>query len=150
MGDKKDKSGRNTSELMRMLQNTPEQFKKEIVSSANGNGEEPSFEDYLKDLMKQKNVSAGELMQRAAVSKTYFYQFLSGDRLPGRNTALRLSFSLKLTVKETQKLLTLAEKPSLYPKVRRDAAILYCLKKKQSLDEANQMLLDLDEEPLLQ
>ena len=137
---------KNTSELMRMLKASPEKFKDETVS---GDIEDESFAAYLRGVMDEQGITAGEMIQRAYVSKTYMYQFLSGERLPGKNTAIRLALSLKLSPDDTQRMLTLAEKPLLYPKIRRDAAILYCLRKGMSLDEANDWLISLEEEPLI-
>ena len=129
-----------------MLKSSPEKFKNETISDES---KDASFSEYLREAMDSRGLTAGEMIQRAYVSKTYMYQFLSGERLPGKNTAIRLSLALKLSTEDTQRLLTLAEKPQLYPKVRRDAAILYCIRKAMSLDDANAWLISIDEEPLI-
>ena len=61
---------------------------------------------------------------------------------------LRIAFGMRLSVEETQRLLTLSGNSILYPKVRRDAALIYALDKKGTLIEAEQLLEELDEKPL--
>ena len=137
---------KKTSELMRMLRTSPEIFKKETLD---GDSADATFAEMLKALMDKNGLSASDMMRDAYVSKTYMYQFLNGERLPGKNTAIRLAMVLKLDTDATQLFLTLAEKPQLYPKIKRDAAILYCIRKNMSLDDANAWLISIEEEPLI-
>lgn len=134
-----------TARLMKMLETSPNQFRTSHLSSVT----DVSFHEYLDKLMKARNLSTSSLISGVCISKTYAYQFLNGERLPGRDIALRMALSMKLTVDETQRLLTLAGKGILYPKIRRDAAILFCIRKKMPIDEASSFLEDLGELPLL-
>ena len=136
---------KSTDELMEMLDKAPDKFKAQLARMDN----DPVFSEYLACLMDGLGCSGMALMNRAFISKTYYYQLRSGERLPGRNTAIRIALVLSLSVDETQRLLTLAEKNVLYPKVRRDAAILWCLKKKMSFDETENYLKQIGEESLL-
>lgn len=89
------------------------------------------------------------LIVNASISKTYAYQFLNGERIPGHDIILRMCLVMSLKLDEIQRLLTLAGKSVLYPKIRRDAAVLYCIKKKMTLDETNTFLENSGEIPLL-
>lgn len=133
-----------TARLMKMLETSPARFREQLpLVNA------PAFHEYLYLLMEEHQTSAPTLISTACISKTYAYQFLNGERLPGRDIVLRISFVMGLTLDETQRLLTLAGKSTLYPKIRRDAGILYCLKKQMTLDETNSFLEDLGEASLL-
>lgn len=134
-----------TARLMKMLESSPNQFIERHLPNAKA----PVFHEYLYKLMEEKQISVPELITRACISKTYAYQFINGERLPGRDIILRIALSVRLSLDETQRLLTLAGKAVLYPKIRRDAGILYCFKKKMTLDETNSFLEDLGEVPLL-
>lgn len=136
---------KTTSRLMKLLETAPNRFREQLVSSE----ADPSFHDYLLTLMKRQQVNTAYLMRETFISKTYAYQFINGERLPGRDIALRMAFALKLNTEDAQRLLSLAGKGSLYPKIRRDAAVLFCLRKKMTLDEANDFLEELGEKPLL-
>lgn len=134
-----------TARLMKMLESSPNQFREQHLP----NMDSSSFHEYLYRLMEKKEVSVPDLIARACISKTYAYQFINGERLPGRDIILRIALAIQLNLDETQRLLTLAGKSVLYPKQRRDAGILYCIRKKLPLDETNSFLVDLGEESLL-
>ena len=133
-----------TARLMKMLETSPNQFRAQL-SLVNA----PDFHEYLYSLMEKQKMSIPTLITSASISKTYAYQFLNGERMPGRDIILRISLAMGLTLDETQRLLTLAGKSTLYPKIRRDAGVLYCIRKKMNLDETNSFLEDLGEAPLL-
>lgn len=133
-----------TAKLLKMLESSPSRFRERLVDK-----NDPVFHEYLDMMMKKQNLSASSLITGACISKTYAYQFINGERLPGRDIILRIGFFMKLKLDEVQRLLTLASKSVLYPKIRRDAAIMYCIKKKLTLDETNSFLEDLGEDPLL-
>lgn len=135
----------STTKLMKMLQTSPKQFLEAHMS----NIKDTTFHEYLYNIMEINGKTTPDLIADACISKSYAYQFLNGDRLPGRDIILRIGFSMKLDVDEIQRLLTLAGKSVLYPKIHRDAGILYCIRKKMSLDEANFFLTDIGEVPLL-
>lgn len=134
-----------TVRLLRMLETSPRRFQEQQLSKKN----DPSFHGYLNKLMADYECNASTLVVGACISKTYVYQFINGERLPGRDIILRISLAMGLTLDETQRLLTLAGKSILYPRIRRDAGILYCIRKKMSLDEANSFLEDISEVPML-
>lgn len=134
-----------TLKLLKLLESSPNQFRDIHLTKV----KDISFHEYLKTLMDKKRVSTTTLISRACISKTYAYQFINGERLPGRDIVIRMAFAMKLNIDDTQRLLTLAGKGVLYPKIRRDAGILLCFRKKMTLDETNSFLEDLGEVPLL-
>lgn len=134
-----------TAKLMKMLETSPRQFRDQQIPVI----KTPAFHEYLYRLMEKQNISVSSLITGALISKTYVYQFLNGERMPGRDIILRICLVMGLKLDETQRLLTLAGKSVLYPKIRRDAAILYCIKKKMTLDETNSFLEELGEGGLL-
>lgn len=139
-----DNSLPTTAKLMKMLETSPTKFREQLPLVNT-----PAFHEYLYLLMEEHQISAPTLISTACISKTYAYQFMNGERLPGRDIILRIGFAMGLKLDEVQRLLTLAGKSTLYPKIRRDAGILYCLRKQITLDETNSFLEDLGEAPLL-
>lgn len=135
----------DTEELMKMIEASPKQFEKQKLDNL-GN---PKFSDYLAKLMERYRSSAQQLIVKTCLSKTFVYQILSGSRMPGRDTVLKLALALGITIDETQRLLTLGGKNILYPRIRRDAAVLCCMLQKKRLDEINQFLEELGEKPFL-
>lgn len=54
-----------------------------------------------------------------------------------------------LNLSDTQRLLDIGQKPRLYPRVRYDAAIIYGLEEKMTLEQMNSFLDEIEEETLL-
>jgi len=104
---------------------------------------------YLVSLLAKKHVNAQQVIARSHLSKSFVYQVLSGDRVPGRDVMLRIAFALSLTLKETQRLLAIGHRPILYPKVSRDAALICCICQKRSLEDTSEFLESIKERPLL-
>lgn len=108
----------------------------------------PTCAQTLRAILERAGLSAAEWMAIADVSKSYGYQILRGERLPGRDILLRTALSLHLSLKETQRLLAVGDCGALYPRVRRDAAVIYALNQTMSLIETEELLTSLPERSL--
>jgi hypothetical protein len=103
---------------------------------------------YLKALCEKRGEPSERIIKRANIERSYGHQFFSGLRIPSREKLLQLAFGFELDVEETQELLKRGQKNLLYPKIKRDAVIMFCLERKMSIDDAREVLQDL-ELPLL-
>ena len=119
-----------TDNLDRFLQDHEEQLKA------------PDFCSLLKTLCEEKKLSTAQVIEHAQIERTYGYQLLSGTRRPSRDKVLQLAFGAGLSVADAQKLLRAAGKSPLYPKLKRDAVILYGLHKRFSILAVQEMLAD--------
>lgn len=144
-----DRTDNTTSELFRMIQESPEQFACDYMKNEENYGMPVTLEQFLQELLKKHEMSIPDLIVKTLLSKSFVYQIFSGKRNPGRDILLRIAFAMRLSVEETQHLFLVAGKGALYPKVRRDAIIIYCLGKEMSLDEANEFLERSSERGLL-
>lgn len=134
---------KSTEELITLLQNLDiEEFKKS-----------DSFQDinitaYLNELLNRHGLQAKDIIIRLNMERSYTYQILNGRRQPTRTFLIRIAFLCKLSVDETQKLLSAGSRPILYPRNRFDAAVLYCLQHQLNEEELNKLLVDIGEEAL--
>lgn len=99
-----------------------------------------TLSEHLMSLLKQKNLRRSDVVRDSLLNKAYVYQIFSGERTPSRDKLLAIAFGLKLTEIETQRLLKLAGYSELYPRIERDAIILYSIQNKQSIDYTNDLL----------
>lgn len=109
----------------------------------------PSFSEQLFLHMKERRLTVTKLSELSMLSRSFTYQLCSGDRAPGRDIVLRLALVLELKVAEAQNLLRAAQKGTLYPRVRRDAILIFCLNRKKGLTESDELLAAYGEAPLL-
>lgn len=109
---------------------------------------EPTCAQAMQTLLERAGMSATEWMSAADVSRSYAYQILRGERVPGRDILLRTALSLRLPLDDTQRLLTISGCAVLYPRVRRDAAVIFALNQNMTLLETEELLTSLPERSL--
>ncbi len=84
--------------------------------------------DYLRELLHDRDLNRADVVRGSGVNGTFVYDIFKGKSLPGRDNAIMLAFGLQCTVREAQRLLRLAGVSELWPKRRRDAIIIWCIK----------------------
>ncbi len=144
--DTKDNRKLNTQELMSMLQSSPSLDT--VLDSQFENVRDPELAEYRDELLKAHTCTIPQVINRTVLSKSFVYQIFNGSRCPNRDILLRIAFAMELTLDETQRLLTLSQRGALYPKVRRDAAIIFCLQRKCTLMDTSELLESIGETPL--
>lgn len=102
----------------------------------------------LNQLFKKCGLSKAALAKCSGMSDIYLHQIFSGRRNPSRSRLLCLCIGLGASLEETQELLKLCGLAQLYPKLRRDAIIIYGLTHRLSLFSINDSLFSSDEETL--
>lgn len=130
-----------TSTLLRQLFETPD-----LAKFIDGHAEDmalPPFHAYLTALCQAAGQVPEQVIKRAAIERTYGHQLFNGTRNPSRDKVIQLAFGLKLDCAGTQRLLQVAQKSPLYPRLKRDAAILYCLNHHQDVLETQSVLQSL-------
>lgn len=103
----------------------------------------PAFHSYLSDLCRQMDQVPEYIIKQSMIERTYGHQLFNGTRNPSRDKVIQLAFGFGLDVGGTQKLLMAAQKSPLYPKIMRDAAVLYSINHKNSILETQNLLQDL-------
>lgn len=104
--------------------------------------------DTLNSLFEKRGISKATLAKQSGMSEIYLHQIFAGRRNPSRNRLICLCFGLSATLDETQELLKHCCLAPLYPKIRRDAIIIYGLVNSMSLYEINDKLFVEDEDTL--
>ena len=113
-----------------------------------------SLSDYLDELLADRKTrfdarfNRSRLAADSGVNSTFVYDIFDGKSMPGRDNAIMLAFGLRCDVRETQRLLRLAGVSELWPKRRRDAIILWCVKHGMTRVACDDELYRLGERPL--
>ena len=103
----------------------------------------PSFSEYITDWCQKNRQVPEQVILRAGLEKSFGHQLFSGRRNPSRETVLQMAFGMQVDVPEAQKMLRIAGKSILYPRIKRDTVIIYCLHNKISLSDTEIILYDL-------
>ncbi|MDR2572701.1 MAG: hypothetical protein LBD23_20735 [Oscillospiraceae bacterium] len=103
----------------------------------------PSFHDYINNVCADKGVPQEHIIKRADIDRTYGHQLFRGTRTPSRDKVIQLAFGFEMGYEEAQKLLAVARKSALHPKVKRDAVIIYAFERNLTLGDVQATLFDL-------
>jgi hypothetical protein len=81
---------------------------------------------------------------KSGIAHTYGHQLFNGLRKPSRDKVIQIAFGFEMNYEEIQELLQAARKSLLYPKIERDAVIIFAIHKGLSVAETQKMLNELN------
>lgn len=102
--------------------------------------EDGNISEFLTQYCQEHGRNISKAIRNAQIDRSYGYQIFRGIRMPSRDKLLQLAFGLCMSVEDAGKMLRIAGKSPLYPRIRRDAVLIFCLKEKKSLEEAQELL----------
>ena len=102
------------------------------------------FSGYISSWCREHHEVPEQVIRRANLEKSFGHQLFSGKRKPSRDTVIQLAFAMDADVAKTQEMLKIARKSLLYPRIKRDTVIIYCLHNRISLLDTEIILEDLD------
>lgn len=103
---------------------------------------------YLRDLLEEKGMKRADVVRASGLNGTFVYDIFAGKSRPGRDHALMLALGMRCDLRQTQRLLRLAGVSELWPKVRRDAIIIWCIQHGLNRSETDDQLWSMGEETL--
>ena len=138
---------KSTEDLLEELQN--ENCK--IDEYLKGNGESfvyDKIKDFWETAIEKSGYSKSNIINKSDFSYGYFYDVINGRKIPGRDKIIRLILTMHLSVDECQEALRISGRSALYPRIRRDAIILFAISNGYSIYQLSELLADAGEEPL--
>ena len=138
---------KSTEDLLEELQN--ENCK--IDEYLKGNGESfvyDKIKDFWEAAIEKSGYSKSNIINKSDFSYCYFYDVINGRKIPGRDKIIRLILTMHLSVDECQEALRISGRSALYPRIRRDAIILFAISNGYSIYQLSELLADAGEEPL--
>lgn len=104
--------------------------------------------EYLHELLAEKGLKRSEVIRASGLNGTFVYDAFKGKTRLGRDNAVMLALGMGCSLVETQRLLRLDGVSELWPKVRRDAVIIWCIEHGLTRSEADDELYRLGEKTL--
>lgn len=99
-----------------------------------------TFPLLLETFCEKQQMKKSELILKTTLDRTYAYQIMNGTKLPSQDKVLQLCLALNLDLHDTNLLLTLSHNQSLYPKIKRDALIIFAISHHYSVMQTNELL----------
>lgn len=104
----------------------------------------PSFHEYIQSICEDREISAEKIIKSADIDRTYGHQLFNGTRNPSRDNVIKLAIAFKLDIDQTQKLLRIAGKSTLYPRIERDCIIIFAIKNRYDVQRTQELLYEHD------
>ena len=102
----------------------------------------------LRPLLDERGLRRPEVVRQAGINPTFGYQIFVGQRNPSRNKLVQLAFAMKLSLRETNRLLQVGGCNELYCKNRRDAIIIFCINHGETLQTVDEQLYAFHEDAI--
>lgn len=103
-----------------------------------------SFSKYISQLCINRGEVPERVIKRANIERSFGHQLFKGTKKPSRDTVLQFAFGFESDVDTAQELLRQAGMSTLYPRVKRDAVIIYCLHNGLTIVETQNVLHDMN------
>ena len=143
-----DASNRKTITTGELLKDIRAARSAEDASAWHRQNREPQLQDVLYEIMQARSLTPKDVIRMCGVERSYYYHILSGIKRPSRNMILRIGFCLRADLKQMRRLLRLADAEDLYPRVHRDALLIYAIQNKYTMVQANDLLVENGKPPL--
>ena len=126
------------NELVQKIQNAASIT--EALRLVEREGQATSLKDLLISCMDARQISPQDLSKHIDVERSTLYRLISGERLTTRNVLLRIALVMRLSLDETQALLRSGQRAELYPAVKRDALLIFCITHGLTMDQTEETL----------
>ncbi len=131
-----------TEELYNVLLQTEKEGMDEFSERYGQIFEECSLPEYLEYLLEKYDMKKSEVINRSQFNVPFGYDIFSGAKRASRDKLLKLSFGFPLNLKEVERLLYYGGVSALYPKVKRDAFLIFAIGRQYGLDQVNELLFE--------
>lgn len=106
------------------------------------------FSQFWKKILTESGLKKIDIINKADIGYTFFYDILKGKKHPSRDTLVRIFIALHLDIDYCQDALRLYEWAALYPKIKRDSILIYALTHNYSLQQTEKLLEENNEKAL--
>lgn len=103
--------------------------------------DDKNFYKLLTQLIEECGKSKFSIAAESCISEPFIYNLLKAEKRPTRDTVIKLSFGLKLSLESTERLLKLAGYSGLYVRHKRDSVLKFALENGLCLVEADGLLV---------
>ncbi len=101
-----------------------------------------------KRAFSEVKIKKSDVIEKADIGYTYFYDILRGDKHPTRNILIKLFLAAELNLSTCQEILYTYDSAYLYPDVKRDSIVIFAINNHLTLSQTNRLLEKYNEQPL--
>ncbi len=98
--------------------------------------------DFLAFQLYEKGLDVADVIRDSGQPKAYTYQIFNGEKHPSRDKLIAIAFGLHLDLENTQRMLKIGGCSELYPRIARDAVILFSIAHGKNISETDDALYE--------
>lgn len=103
---------------------------------------------FWKKIVAQSNMKKSDIINKADIGYTFFYDILKGKKHPSRDMLIKILLVMNVDIEIFQEALRIYEWAALYPKIKRDSILIYAISHNISLQKTSELLEDNGEKVL--
>ncbi len=127
-----------TNQLLKSIKETKSESLNDLMEQI----PDLDFCGYMNQIIETKHTTRGKILAMTTIQRNYGYQIFDGSKKPNKDKVVQICLALHLDLHLTNNLLSLSNNGMLYPKVKRDALLIYCVEKNKSVYETNELLME--------
>ncbi len=138
---------KKTEDLLNQLKSNTSSYD-EYFSNNNDAFIDCDTNSFWKKVIDLSGMKKSDIINKADIGYTYFYDILKLKKKPARDTLIRIFLAMKLDLDYLQEALRIYEYAALYPKIKRDSIIIFCVNRMYTLSQSNDLLAKNNEKAL--
>jgi len=103
---------------------------------------------FFDELFEKTDQKKSDVIRKANLSRTFAYQLMDGKRLGNRDYYLNIALAMSLDMKTTQRMLAVTHSGGLHPLIKRDAAVMFAINHRYSIEQTYDFMEKLGVPPL--
>lgn len=133
-----------TNQLLKSIKETKTESLNELLNQI----PDLDFCGYVNHIIETKHTTRGKVLALTNIQRNYGYQIFDGSKKASKDKVIQLCLALGIDLHLSNNLLSLSNNGMLYPKVKRDALLIYCIENNKSVYETNELLMEYELEIL--
>lgn len=138
---------KSTDELLNELKFKNSNIQEYIESNPNS-FIEINLKEFWNEIVNSSGMTKSDIINKSDFSYVYFYDVISGKKIPTSDKIIRLILAMHLSLEQCQAALRYCGKSQLYPRIKRDSIIIFAITHNYTLIQTQDLLLKAGEKEL--
>lgn len=138
---------KKTEDLLKQLKAKNISYEDYLFNN-NENFIECDCDKFWSKIFSMTDMKKADIINKADIGYTFFYDIIRCRKKPSRDSLIRIFMAIKLDLEYLQEALRVYEYAALYPKIKRDSIIIFCVNRKFTLSQSNELLAKNNEKAL--
>lgn len=109
---------------------------------------EINLKEFWTDIIEKSKMTKSDIINKSDFSYVYFYDVISGKKVPTSDKIVRLILAMHLSLDDCQTALKYCGKSQLYPRIKRDSLLIFAITHGYTVFQTQELLIKSGEKEL--